>query len=141
MLEERIKKLTEARQNRRATWAKTLGKLHEQLEGAFEEIRILGACGHCTACYNQPFHEEGLILGKLAFTDGGNCYAPAVCIHTEFGWKRLAVKPYNVLKRARQWTIADKATKQDFEIAKKALSEIQERIEQLIEQEKNLAIL
>jgi len=94
MLEERIKKLIEARQNRRVTWARVLGELHEQLEDAFEEIRILGCCGHCTACYNQPCHEEGIILGKLAFTDGGNCYAPAVCIDTGFGWKRLAVKPF-----------------------------------------------
>lgn len=141
MLEERIKKLIEARRNRRETWARVLGELHEQLEDAFEEIRILGCCGHCTACYNQPCHEEGIILGKLAFTDGGNCYAPAVCIHTEFGWKRLAVKPYNVLKKTRQWTIADKATKADFEVAKKALETIKEKIEQLTEQEKNLATL
>ena len=35
--------------------------------------------------------------------------------------------------------MSDKATKQDFEVAKKALDEIQEKIEQLIEQENNLA--
>jgi len=141
MLEERIKKLIEARQNRRVTWARVLGELHEQLEDAFEEIRILGCCGHCTACYNQPCHETGLILGKLAFTDGGNCYFPAICIDTGFGWKRLVYKEFDYTTKKLNWTIADKATKADFEIAKKALNEIQEKIEQLTEQERNLAIL
>ena len=133
-LDEKIQKLIKARQNRRATWVKVLGELHGKLGDAFEEIRILGPCGHCTACHNKPFSEKGIILGKIAFTDGGNCYFPAVCIDTGFGWKQIAYCK-------DQWKITEEATKNDFEIAKGALSEIQKKIEQLIEQEKDLTAI
>ncbi len=91
-IEEKIKELDAMQIKTSKRIADILDSLYEQVEELFKKISICGICGSCTACYSDNSNEEqGVILGDLAFTDGGPCYGKGVFIKTDNYdiWERI----------------------------------------------------
>ena len=125
MIEEKIKKLIEARKNRREKWIEVLSALHEKLEPAFQEYHLIGPCGHCTGCHNKTYYEQAIKIGRFGFSDGGNCHRPMIT----FDGEQILFK-----YRENEWKILDGATPNFSEMKKELDSyNFEKEIEKLIE--------
>lgn len=86
-LDQKIAELSNRKREVEKTLSKILDDLYEKLEPSFDVENIMGECCNCTSCLNSYQPEKAIVLGALAFTDGGPCYVPTVCIKVNWNWE------------------------------------------------------